>query len=390
MRILIASMPVPLPARGPYSRISAVAAEAVKRNHTVAVCAAKDAVFKDLAGTTSIYSSAPSLGGIIPFPLIKIFMPVVESLNIQGKRKLTSYEKVVFDLGISRKAFFKKDVRCIQEAIRLFKPDVVYSEVRIAAIVAAKIEGVPCAAGVSYPVLPEYASNPELSSGVKHFLLENGLPHITSVLDIFHWADRKIVGSSYELEPVEGDDVYFAGPILNFKTPKKAEKTKNIIIYLGVSPISHRKIMDTVKEAFHGTEHQVFTVIPNVTKDFDNIHIRPHFDFSRIMPGAEAYIHHGGQNSTMTGLIYGVPQIVFAGEHFERCYNAGKIMETGAGLSAPNEAFTPEKLNEMLRQINWNPTYRQISENTGKKLLELGGPAKVVDVLESAEGIGNA
>ena len=50
------------------------------------------------------------------------------------------------------------------------------------------------------------------------------------------------------------------------------------------------------------------------------------------MPQALVYLNHGGQNSVMTGLIYGVPQIIFPGNIFERQYNAASIEQLKAGL----------------------------------------------------------
>ncbi|WP_368489687.1 hypothetical protein [Clostridium sp. BJN0013] len=39
--------------------------------------------------------------------------------------------------------------------------------------------------------------------------------------------------------------------------------------------------------------------------DLCHINIDKRFDFSKLMPEAIAYINHGGQNSIMTGLMYG-------------------------------------------------------------------------------------
>jgi UDP:flavonoid glycosyltransferase YjiC (YdhE family) len=71
--------------------------------------------------------------------------------------------------------------------------------------------------------------------------------------------------------------------------------------------------------AFAGTGSDVYIATKGV-KSFkrDNISVDRRFDFDELMPEAVAFINHGGQNSVMTGLINGIPQIICPGNIFER------------------------------------------------------------------------
>lgn len=55
----------------------------------------------------------------------------------------------------------------------------------------------------------------------------NNLNKVESVLEIFDWADLKVVPSSYEIEPVDGDNVVFVGLLsLSNAITIKEEKIK--------------------------------------------------------------------------------------------------------------------------------------------------------------------
>ena len=154
---------------------------------------------------------------------------------------------------------------------------------------------------------------------LKNLYRKINLPTIESVLDIFNWADLKIVPSSYELEPIDDENVVFTGP---FSVPniKSVEPNKNkIIAYMGNGTISPKKVIYNLTKAFEQTNFQIYIATEQV-KPYkkNNINVDKRFDFSELMPEAIAYINHGGQNSIMTGLIYGVPQIICPGNVFER------------------------------------------------------------------------
>ncbi|BAH07327.1 hypothetical protein [Clostridium kluyveri] len=73
--------------------------------------------------------------------------------------------------------------------------------------------------------------------------------------------------------------------------------------------IKARTVVNNLIKAFEGTDFQIYIAAEQVNPcEKNNIHIDKRFDFSKLMPETAAYINHGGQNSIMTGLMYGVPQ----------------------------------------------------------------------------------
>jgi len=384
MRILIAPMAAMAETSGPISRARALAIKAKERGHKVAFCAAEDVNYRPVEGIKNYYAPVPSPFGL-PLFIGKRMFKIAQTLGVQQRKKVRSFEEVLHIVGAIDRKFFPKDVHYLREAIKDFKPDVVYAEFRIAAIVAAKLENVKVVTGYSFPVQKSYASNPEYSKGVKKFLRENGLPEIESVLDIFNWTDLKIVASSYELEPIDDENVIHVGPFVAFQKPKEtAGPARNIVAYMGSGTITPKRLIKVLTEAFSGTGFQVYIA----TKGVDpfkkaNINVDHRFDFSKLMPGAAAFINHGGQNSIMTGLINGVPQIICPGNVFERQYNVDSVVKLKAGVSLGVKEFTSQRIKQIVQEFETNPAFRDNAKKAGENLLSLGGVSKVVEILEN-------
>lgn len=382
MKVLIAPMAAMAETSGPFSRAVAVCNKLIERNHKVAFCAAEDINYKKIENVKNYYAPIPSPLGM-PMFIGKRMLKIVQLLGVQQKKKVKSYEQVLQFVGAITYKHFSEDVSCIRKAILDFKPDVVYAEFRIAAIVASKLENIKVITGFSYPASKSFASNPEYSTGVKRFIRENKLSPIESVLDIFNWADLKIVPSSYELEQINDENVIFTGP---FSVPniKSVGHNKNkIIAYMGNGTISPKKVIYNLTEAFEKTDIQIYIATEQV-KPYkkNNINVDKRFDFSKLMPEAIAYINHGGQNSIMTGLIYGVPQIVCPGNMFERRYNADSIVNLNAGILLESNDFDAEIIKKIVNDFNANKIYEHNSKRAGEELLSLGGTSKVVQSIE--------
>lgn len=381
MRVLIAPMAAMAETSGPFSRASALCHKLIERGHEVAFCAAKDVNYRSIENINNYFAPIPSPMGL-PMFIGKNLFRTIQLLGIQQKMKVNSFEQVLYIMGIINKKHFANDVTCIRKAIQDFKPDAVYAEFRISAIVAAKLEHVKVATGYSYPAQNSFASSPEYARGVREFLKEHNLPKIESVLDIFHWANLKIVPSSYELEPIDDKNAVFTGP---FSIPNKRStdsRRNKIIAYMGNGTITPKTVISELTKAFEKSNYQVYIATEQAEPcEKDNIIIGKRFNFNELMPEAAAFINHGGQNSIMTGLLYGTPQIVCAGNVFERRYNASSIVKLKAGVSLETREFKAEIIRGRVEDFEKQLFYGENSKNFGEELLKLGGTSKAVDSL---------
>lgn len=381
MRVLIVPMAVMSETSGSFSRTVLLCNRLVELKHEVALCAAEDPNYRKIANIKNYYAPIPSPLGT-PMFIGKRLLKIVQLLKIQEK-KVNSFEEVLHFIGALDSKYFAKDVDSIRRAIRSFKPDIVYAEFRISAIVAAILEKVKVVTSFSYPVQKSFASNPEYSLDIRPFLHKNKMPLIESALDIFKWTDLKIVPSSYELEPLKDVNVVFTGPFSFPKIKNIHAKKDKILVYMGYGTISPKTVINNLTKAFENTNIEVY-IATNQVKSFkkNNIWVKDRFDFNELMPEAIAYINHGGQNSIMTGLIYGVPQIICPGNVFERKYNASSIVNLGAGIQLELREFKADILKKIIDDFIHNPTYENNAKKIGKELLHLGGVDRAIEAME--------
>jgi len=382
MRILIAAMAAMAQTSGCMSRAAAMCNELLLKGHELAFCMAEDVNYKPIQGIKNYYAPVPSPLGLLMMLGERLFK-IAQTLGVQQRKPVNSFEEVLQFTGANSREYFEKDLSCLRQAIRDFKPDIVYSEFRLSAIAAAKLENVTVAATVSYPTQTSFACNPEYSKKTRALLQSYGLPPTSSILDIFQWADIKFVPSSFELEPFNDDSVIFVGPFTKPREFEHCNYRKAIAAYMGNGTITTKKVIKELETAFRGSSYDVYIASADTTpRQIDNLTIDKYFDFSKLLPQALAYINHGGQNSIMTGLLYGVPQIICAGNVFERKYNAESIVKLNAGVSIKPREFTAEILKGIVEDFERNDSYRTNSLKHGKSIVELGGVEKLVRSLE--------
>ena len=352
----------------------------------MAFCAAEDDPnYSPVEGVANYGGPLPMVFGLPPW-VGRMVTRLVQLLGVQQRMaaRVRSFEQALSLLGATNRRFFSRDVEVVRQAIRAFQPNVVITEHRISAIVAARLEGVAVAADYSYPLQPSFACSPKHGAGVRAYLHENSLPAVHSVLELFDWADIKFVASSYELEPIDGANVIHVGPLQPAAPPASASEPRDrIIAYVGTGVISPRRLLHVLTDAFDGTPFQVYLASQQLAPlHRGRLHVQPYFDFDALLPGAVVSIHHGGQNSVMKGLMHGVPQLIVPGRHFERSYNADSVVRLQAGVKLEPDQFTPERVKSWVNRFASDPAYRKNALAAGQSLLKLGGAAAVVTALE--------
>lgn len=369
---------------GPFSRAKALAVALLQKGHIPAFCAAKDINYQPVNGVREYFAPVPSPMGL-PMAIGKRAFGIAQRLGVQQRRKVHSFEEVLFIVGAIQERFFAEDVAAVRRAIRDFKPEVVYAEFRPAAIVAARMEKIPVATGYSYPARKAYASSPQYSRGVRKFIKEQGLEEVESVLDIFEWADIKIVPSCHKLEPMDDPKVVFTGPFspLAPRPPSTANPSKNaIVVYMGNGSIPYSKQVAVLQQAFQGGACHVYIASYQAdTADMGNIHVARRFDFTTILPGAAVFINHGGQNSILTGIMAGVPQLVFPGNVFERQYNAHSLERENIGKGYLDSEFNPTSIVEAVQSIKAFPGFPENICRIQDQLTQLGGIERAIQAI---------
>ena len=276
--------------------------------------------------------------------------------------------------------YLKKSVSSIRKAIQDFHPDAIYSEFNISAMIAAQIEAIPLYCTVSYPTQYEYAHDTRRSKDLNRFLREMSLPTVDSALQLFDRAEQLFCPSIRELEPFSKENVQYCGALqaVAYENVRVSPKN-NILVYMGNGTIPAKKMRKVIREAFEHSDYEIYFASSYLKEeDWENVHIAPRWDFHTLLEEAVLFIHHGGQNSMVEGLLHGVPQLVIPGKVFERKYNAKSIAEHHAGLMIEEHEFTAETIRDKAKKIMEEDTMITSAQELGRKLAKAGGAGKII------------
>lgn len=111
--------------------------------------------------------------------------------------------------------------------------------------------------------------------------------------------------------------------------------------------------------------------------------------FSRLLPRATAFVHHGGIGTLSQGFAAGVPQLVIPMAH-DQPDNAHRLVQLGAGLSLPLWRLSADRLAKRLRRLTTETAFREKSGGLAKRVRPGMVPetvlARVEEILGDPEG----
>ena len=130
MKVLLAPMGAMAETSGPFSRVAALSNKLLEQEHQVALCAALDVNYHKIDKVKNYDCPIPSPFGL-PLAIGKRMFGLAQRLGIQRKKKVHSFEQVLFFTGAIQRKLFEKDVFAIRQAIRDFQPVAPRGEDRI-------------------------------------------------------------------------------------------------------------------------------------------------------------------------------------------------------------------------------------------------------------------
>ena len=342
---------------GPWSRAQAIASAFEQAGHRVMLGVADDGNCLEPCVADLLKLPTPSPLGL-PMAVASKTFPLAEKLGISGRKPVRSFEEVLWLTGALAYQYEKESAL-----------------------------DVPVFGSFSFTTQTSYASDPKKAAGVRKLLDELALPAVESSLELFEWLDCRFVPSCRELEPLAEEDAGSLRPceFVGFlqEPPGLRQRMRDfIVVYLGAGSVPQRRIERVVSKAFRDFDCIVYAAGSKEEHGAGNVLFAPRFDFSRVLPRARCFVHHGGQNSTMDALAYGAPQVIVPGRVFERIYNAKSIERVGAGLTL--ESFTPEALAEACRRVAGDLSFAESATAVRNQLAKAGGARRIVSVVEEA------
>lgn len=365
---------------GPWSRAQQIARAFLSRGHEVTLAWGNDGNCVDpIAPTLEIPVPSP-LG--LPEAIARHTFPLASRLGLMGRKPVHSFEEVLWLTGSLDYRYSCVVVEKLREFMRAARPDVVYSEFNLAAIIAARAESIPCVGSGSQPTTLSYASNPRKSAGIRRLLREMGMPAPASSLSILEGMKRRFIPSCPTLEPRAGERAIYCG-FLDEPPALTATRRDCALVYLGSGSVPAGVAMRAGRELAEVLSCDVYVAgVPEAvyTAAGCEVHCAPRLNFAELLPRARVMVHHGGQNSMMDALAYEVPQVVVPGRVFERQFNAESIERTRCGLSvrAPKPALIAEAALRLVDESALTSGIRGVRD----ELSTLGGTGRIVREVE--------
>ena len=275
-------------------------------------------------------------------------------------------------------------VEKLREFMRSWRTDIVYSEFNLAAVIAARAEGIPCVGSGSQPTTAAYASNPRKSAGTRRLLREMDMPAPASSLTILEGMKRRFIPSCPSLEPEVGDRAIYCGFLGDVpKLDARSTDRDCAVVYLGSGSVpvgvavrAGRQLSSVLGCDVHvaGVPEAVYAAAGR------EVHCAPRLNFAELLPRARVMVHHGGQNSMMDALAYEVPQVVVPGRVFERQFNAEAVERTRCGLAvrAPKPGLIAEAALRLVNEVALSGGLTKLRD----ELSALGGTERIVREVE--------
>ena len=365
---------------GPWSRAQRVARAFQDAGHEAVLAWGDDGnCANPIAPTLEIPVPSP-LG--LPEAIARHTFPLASRLGLMGRKPVHSFEEVLWLTGALDERYTRAAVDALRAHMRTARPNVVYSEFSLAAVIAARAEGIPCVGSASQPTTASYASNPRESAGIRRLLREMGMPAPASSLTIFEGMRRRFIPSCPTLEPRAGERAVYCGflgesPALT-PTPRDC-----VLVYLGAGSVTAGVAVRAGRELAEVLGCDVYVAgVPEAiyASRGHTVTCAPRFNFSELLPCARVFVHHGGQNSMMDALSYEVPQLIVSGRVFERQFNAEAVENARCGLTVrkPKPALIARAARALLDEPALTSGIRGLRE----ELSSLGGAARIVREVE--------
>lgn len=367
---------------GPWSRAQQIARAFLSRGHEVTLAWGDDGNCVDPVAPTFEIPVPSPLG--LPEAIARHTFPLASRLGLMGRKPVHSFEEVLWLTGSLDYRYSCVAVEKLREFMCTWRPDIVYSEFNLAAVIAARAEGILCVGSGSQPTTVAYASNPRKSAGIRRLLREMGMLAPASSLTILEGMKRRFIPSCPSLEPEAGERAIYCG-FLGEVPQLDARSTDRdcAVVYLGSGSVPVGVAVRAGRQLSSELGCDVYvTGVPEAVYAAAGreVYCAPRLNFAELLPRARVIVHHGGQNSMMDALAYEVPQVVVPGRVFERQFNAEAVERTRCGLSvrAPKPGLIAEAALRLVNETSLSgglPTLRD-------ELLALGGTERVVSEIE--------
>ncbi|MBD1911730.1 MULTISPECIES: glycosyltransferase [unclassified Leptolyngbya] len=189
------------------------------------------------------------------------------------------------------------------------------------------------------------------------------------------------------------DYFHYVGPLRN-RSPRSVSfpsdrLTGQPLIYASLGSVQNRKyeIFHQIATACEGLDVQL--VMPHgggmdaaqIASLPGNPLVVEYAPQREVLSRASLTITHGGMNTVLDSLSYGVPLVAIP-ITFEQPGTGARIRWTGVGEVIPLTKLTPPRLREAIQQVSDSPTYAANAARVQQAIQQAGGVQRAADLIE--------
>ena len=257
-----------------------------------------------------------------------------------------------------------KECRAIED----FRADMVISDTKYSALLAAKIKGLKSIIIVNQNTMSMH--------GIKKFI---GYVVYGSIKNLNKIADRIVVPDfappytvcEYNISQ-KNNKMYFSGPLIVSKKWRSENRNEKYVLSL-IGGFGYRsRILKKISMLALKRKDKMFKLVCGISsikglKSGKNIEI---INFAKNMDplwsDCEMVVAHGGHSTLMEMACFGKPGIIIPdADHFEQENNARKISELGCGITIMHKDLFLGSLNNAINQISKNEKYKKNAKKLG-------------------------
>lgn len=284
------------------------------------------------------------------------------SVTAKGKRVRTanqkkSYEQWLASMGGTDEKYLIKDAENIRETIDHFRPDLIISIDRIAAIAAARQRHIPCWTVTSSAACRNVEVAPYMKS-INRFLVHEHMEQVFTLKDLYDTCEQRLVFGPSAVQPMPADTSYFRIGLPCIR-PLETVQENRIFVDFGQTGISAKKLHSVLKEAFSEGSYDVRARYPECgIENCGRIRILPAFR-EDLFSGSAVMIHDGNAWMTLASIARGIPQIIVSDTSYMRSWYGQMAERCGIGVRISEKDLTAERLVHSVDHILSHPMFKE-------------------------------
>ncbi len=288
-------------------------------------------------------------------------------VSLAGKAgKFSMKESLMNSKGIFYKILKAayKEIRAIED----FKADMVISDTKYSALLAAKIKGLKSIIITNHNTMSMH--------GIKKLI---GYVVYGSIKSLNKIADRIVVPDfappytvcEYNISS-KSNKLYFSGPLVAGEKWRSGSRGEKYILSL-IGGFEYRsRILKKINRLALKRKDKKFKLVCGITriegmKKAKNIEI---MDFAKNMDilwkDCEMSVAHAGHSTLMEMICHEKPGLIIPdADHVEQENNARKISKLGCGICIEHKELSLKRLNDAINEISTNAKYKKNAKKMG-------------------------